>query len=151
MYHIDSDLSDWLCKRVKSAEEIRSFLQMEKRFPGFVFDDYLFSPFGYSVNGIKDSCYMTIHITPQESNSYISFETNADIYKELDRPLELMLEKFSPGSFDIIRFNGESVSVEDSYGLVSNVREQLGCGYYVEFSSFARQVRKAQRAVKIDC
>lgn len=40
-------------------------------------DDHLFSPCGYSMNGLLgNEHYYTIHITPQQAFSYASFETN---------------------------------------------------------------------------
>eukprot|EP00755_Sulcionema_specki_P017386 Sspe_Gene.64276::Locus_37789_Transcript_1_1_Confidence_1.000_Length_1132::g.64276::m.64276/K01611/speD, AMD1; S-adenosylmethionine decarboxylase len=54
--------------------------------PGSVIDATLFDPCGYSMNGMTaDEAYWTIHITPEEHCSYVSFETNAamDNYTEL--------------------------------------------------------------------
>lgn len=44
------------------------------------FDDHLFFPCGYSVNAVKEhhTDYFTVHITPNEGHSYVSYETNAD-------------------------------------------------------------------------
>ena len=45
-------------------------------FYGFEIQDHFFKPFGYSLNAVKDEFYYTIHITPEKSFFYISFETN---------------------------------------------------------------------------
>merc|ERR1712222_171244 len=58
---------------------------IDKLLPGMKMDDFLFSPIGYSMNGImeesseehKDPSFMTIHVTPQPSCSFASFETNS--------------------------------------------------------------------------
>lgn len=78
-------------------------------------DDFLFSPIGYSMNGImkegseehNEPSFMTIHVTPQPSCSYASFETNSS-----SASLGLIcqvLEIFNPGKF-ILSF----YSTEDS-------------------------------------
>lgn len=66
--------------------------------PGAKLDAFLFSPYGYSANGIKGDEYFTIHITPQASCSFASFETNVrmDDYTPL---IEAVLKVFQPGRF----------------------------------------------------
>ncbi|MDH5581122.1 MAG: S-adenosylmethionine decarboxylase proenzyme, partial [Bdellovibrionales bacterium] len=49
--------------------------------------------------------YITIHITPEDSTSYVSFETNLDIEKEDPKLLDRILDMFSPEAFDVINFN----------------------------------------------
>lgn len=44
--------------------------------PTFLVDEASFDPWGYSVNGVQNDRYFTIHVTPQHSCSYASFETN---------------------------------------------------------------------------
>jgi len=39
------------------------------------YDDYIFTPCGYSLNAYKDSGYITIHVTPQLNCSYVSIES----------------------------------------------------------------------------
>ncbi|CAK1550376.1 unnamed protein product [Leptosia nina] len=73
--------------------------------PGMVIDDYLFDPCGYSMNGVaKDGCYMTIHITPEPSCSYVSFESNvsAACY---ERVLSAVLAAFRPAKFVLTIFH----------------------------------------------
>jgi len=42
---------------------------------GFVVDDFLFEPCGYSMNGVDDGAFATIHVTPEVDCSYASVET----------------------------------------------------------------------------
>jgi S-adenosylmethionine decarboxylase len=49
---------------------------------GCIVDDTSFSPCGYSMNALLQDAYFTIHVTPEEDSSYVSFETNAS-YEQL--------------------------------------------------------------------
>jgi len=44
---------------------------------GSMIDAFQFEPCGYSMNGAHAGYYYTIHITPEDHCSYVSFETNA--------------------------------------------------------------------------
>ncbi|GBP56477.1 S-adenosylmethionine decarboxylase proenzyme [Eumeta japonica] len=77
---------------------------IDKIIPGMKIDDFLFDPCGYSMNGVtKDGCYMTIHITPERSCSYVSFESNVpgDAY---DGVVSRVLAAFRPGRFVLTVF-----------------------------------------------
>ena len=49
--------------------------------PGSSLDSFLFSPCGYSMNGLKGDKYWTIHVTPQPSCNFASFETGRFIFR----------------------------------------------------------------------
>eukprot|EP00808_Paulinella_micropora_P011224 g67370.t1 len=75
---------------------------VEQLIPGSVIDDYLFSPCGYSMNGLKGESYWTIHVTPQPSCSFASFETdyvNCDMAEMLKRVLAVFKPKLLSVSF----------------------------------------------------
>ncbi|XP_026741946.1 S-adenosylmethionine decarboxylase proenzyme [Trichoplusia ni] len=77
---------------------------IDKIIPGMVIDDFLFDPCGYSMNGVaKDGCYMTIHITPERSCSYVSFESNVPVssYNEV---IARVLQAFRPAKFVLTVF-----------------------------------------------
>jgi len=48
--------------------------------PGVAIDDWAFEPCGYSMNGLRDGFYYTVHVTPEPDFSYSSFETNDPQY-----------------------------------------------------------------------
>ncbi|XP_071800689.1 S-adenosylmethionine decarboxylase proenzyme-like [Asterias amurensis] len=65
--------------------------------PDCQIDEFLFEPCGYSMNGLlpKDG-YVTIHITPEEKYSYVSFETNIEM-KDYSEFVKKVLTVFNPG------------------------------------------------------
>ena len=77
---------------------------MKEFFHDYQIDDFLFSPCGYSVNGIKGDSYFTIHLTPEQDGSYVSFETNDENLSHNDL-VSHFITKLRPKSFDTICFN----------------------------------------------
>ncbi|XP_059057724.1 S-adenosylmethionine decarboxylase proenzyme [Achroia grisella] len=77
---------------------------IDKIIPGMVIDDFLFDPCGYSMNGVaKDGCYMTIHITPEPTCSYVSFESNVPL-SSYDEVIARVLQAFRPAKFVLTVF-----------------------------------------------
>ncbi|KII65891.1 S-adenosylmethionine decarboxylase proenzyme [Thelohanellus kitauei] len=77
--------------------EMRKAAKIDKLVAGSALHDAVFDPYGYSVNGVRDSNYFTIHVTPQPSCSYASFESNlklSNIY-----PYLKVLSVLKPGAF----------------------------------------------------
>jgi len=74
-------------------------------------DDYLFQPCGYSLNGVllnesEDyglGEYVTIHITPEQQFSYVSFESNVPASSYLSIVTNV-LKTFNPGRFILTIF-----------------------------------------------
>lgn len=58
---------------------IRALMAIDQLYPGIVLDDHVFEPCGYSVNGMRDGTYLTMHFTPEPSHSFVSFETNCPV------------------------------------------------------------------------
>ena len=83
----------------ESAEDATHRSGIDTIFPNALLDGYLFDPCGYSVNAIlPKGHYFTIHITPEPSCSYVSFETNAP---EEDFPelIRRVTDLFGPSQF----------------------------------------------------
>ena len=45
--------------------------------PNAQVDDFLFDPCGYSMNGLLGDTFITIHVTPEDGQSYASVEVYA--------------------------------------------------------------------------
>jgi len=137
MYDFDPSVTEFLTQKAKSKEEIRAFINLESVIEGLEIDDFLFEPFGYSMNGLRGDDYVTIHITPQDTSPYISFETDLGMEENKSLILNHLLKVFKPKSFDIITFNTTNeFDLFDRYVKASACNEQLECGYTVEFDYY---------------
>ncbi|MEK7388818.1 MAG: adenosylmethionine decarboxylase [Elusimicrobiota bacterium] len=119
-------------------------------FPGFTVDDHLFEPMGYSLNAIRGSKYYTIHVTPQNVGSYVSFETNC-VENEADATVSRVLDIFKPQSCDVLLFQPQNLRKKTScdYPVKRTVRQNLSCGYRVSFCHHFKPVEGADPAFRI--
>jgi len=94
-----------------TAKEAREKSKIDQLMPNMKIDDYLFSPCGYSLNGVllNDTEdyglgeYVTIHITPEPDFSYVSFESNVPASSYL-KIVTNILNTFNPGKFILTIF-----------------------------------------------
>ncbi|TWX53383.1 adenosylmethionine decarboxylase [Colwellia hornerae] len=137
-YQISEQASKHLTQPNLSAEEIRQFLCIDSILPGFILDDFVFSPYGYSLNAINEQQYLTIHVTPQMDSSYISFESNVDLLSLAPKLLEIL----APKSFDLMSFNEQAFEqklaalIPIQYVSKSRVCKKLDNGYLVNFANY---------------
>ncbi|MFT7430067.1 MAG: S-adenosylmethionine decarboxylase [Colwellia sp.] len=137
-YQISEQASKHLTQANLSAEEIRQFLCIDSILPDFIIDDFVFSPYGYSLNAINEQQYLTIHVTPQMDSSYISFESNIDLLLLAPKLLEIL----APKSFDLMSFNEQAfeqklrVLIPTQYVSKSRVCKKLDNGYLVNFANY---------------
>lgn len=126
--------------RVRRASDIRDELGLDRLMPGFLLDDWLFEPSGYSINALRGEHYWTLHVTPERDGSYASFESNVPPDGDFDSMFDRLLGIFRPRSFDLIVFDqGTGPMLEPlRYRLRSHVARELTCGYQVRFQSFYR-------------
>ncbi len=61
--------------------------------------EHLFAPCGYSLNAVADAQYATFHITPQDTGTYASFETNC-----CDGTMLHLLDVLKPNSSDSFQY-----------------------------------------------
>jgi len=147
MYQIQGPAADVL-RANQSAKNIRELIGFDKIAGDFAYDDFAFSPYGYSLNGIRGEDYITMHITPQEDSSYISFETNIDLAKENVAIIEHLIDLFKPNSFDLITFN-TNLNIHTDYLKGPLYRENISCGYNVSFKQYFKQSNLQLRAIKL--
>ncbi|MGJ8693349.1 MAG: adenosylmethionine decarboxylase [Thalassotalea sp.] len=151
-YQISAAASEKLTKPNLSAQEIRQFLCLDELLPGFLIDDYVFDPYGYSLNAIKDQQHLIIHVTPQADSSYISFESNINLITLADKILAVL----SPKSFDLISFNESNFAglltthIPPVYLSKSLVSDTLSNGALVNVANFIRPESKFSKAVMLD-
>ena len=122
------DTSDQTISQLKQS--------LNETFYGFEIQDHFFKPLGYSLNAVRDEFYYTIHITPEKSFFYISFETNIK-----DRSVQTLIDKilniFKPIKFDFILFESQNTPKTElafiDYFSSSSVYKVLNCGYRVNY------------------
>jgi S-adenosylmethionine decarboxylase len=102
-------------------------------YPEARIDAYLFSPCGYSANGVvpapadgtdktgnKPGHYWTVHVTPEPVCSYASFETNVPSGqngRQTSDIIEHVVSIFKPGRFTVTFFETKNKAADDSDGL----------------------------------
>ncbi|MBM7072667.1 adenosylmethionine decarboxylase [Shewanella sp. 202IG2-18] len=105
MYDIDTKAICNLTETNVDKRFIRALLEIDVLFKDYLIDDYLFSPFGYSINGIKEDEYFTIHVTPQVPNSFVTFETNLSDTERYQQIVQKLLVNLNPKFWDSIFIN----------------------------------------------
>jgi S-adenosylmethionine decarboxylase len=140
MHDLEPDTAEIFSGRQK-IDMVRQLMQLEKILPGFQIDDHLFEPCGYSLNAIRNDDYFTIHVTPEEANSYVSFETNVHLGDRAVTVIQGVLDVFKPRAFDVIYFHSrqEMKSFElPPFQRRSHFHESLICGFEVGFSHYSK-------------
>ena len=106
MYDLDDEATQIFWKKQGPRSTRLSISQLWELLPGAKTHDYLFDPCGYSLNGLLFDAYVTIHVTPENSFSYASFETNVrtESYVTLVRSV---IAFFKPKRFSMTFFVDE--------------------------------------------
>lgn len=94
-------------KNCGSAKEMTSRSGIFKLVPGATIDEVSFSPCGYSMNAVLHDAYSTIHVTPEESCSYASFETNTCL-RDYTALVRNVLGVFRPKRFVLTLFGDDA-------------------------------------------
>lgn len=94
------------------------------RYPDARVDAYLFTPCGFSANGVipapdqagSATHYFTVHVTPEPQCSYASFETNVpgrQSGRDTIQVVEHVVNIFKPGRFSVTLFEAKADSDEE--------------------------------------
>ena len=151
-YQISEQASRILTFPGLSARDIRGYLNLESLLPGFEVDDFVFEPYGYSLNAIKGNQYLTIHITPQATSSYVSFDSNIDLIRLAPKILNVL----QPTSFDLLSFNDLAFEnkiknkISDQYISKALVDQTLSNGYYICFATFIKPQTSYSKPVQLN-
>lgn len=152
MYELEEQTAEiFNCNQ--TLDRVRQLTRIDKIFPGFKIDDHLFEPCGYSLNAIRGPEYYTIHVTPEPTGSYVSFETNVPVCNDVPEAVRRVVEVFRPRSFDVIYFHSNhELKTWDIPGFQqrSHIRQSLNCGFEVGFSTYFRPVVVTQAAVLLE-
>lgn len=124
-------------------------VQLSHCFAGFEMHDHVFESNGYSLNAVRDNFYYTIHITPQESFFYTSFETN--MKKSFHDIINLVLSIFKSNHFDLVLFYPKGFSRKEykheTLQRNSFAHQVLDSGYKVDYMSFDLTRKIPEQAV----
>lgn len=137
MYHINAAVAQYLRSEALSINGVRQLLMFDTLFVDFKYDDHLFSPAGYSINGISGDKYFTIHVTPNELSSYVSFETNIELNQYPVAILPRLLHILQPRSWDMVACKEMPIMVDLSgYTRIASGAIPFEQGYNTQFSYY---------------
>lgn len=134
MYGISEASTQFFTQGGLTREMIRSKLRLSEYLDGWELDDFVFEPCGYSLNALKGTHYLTIHMTPESGFSYVSLETNIPLASLIEIPLAVL----EPESFDLVMYQPENMSdvearASKDYSIVQQQTKTIDCGYTVHF------------------
>jgi len=142
--------------RKEGTEDKDKFPGVAELITGQETDEFNFTPCGYSMNGLRDQVYSTIHVTPEPHCSYASFETNLSLpsYRAL---ISSVFDIFQPGTVTLTLFSEKANPMPGQraldmeipgYVLVYKTVSELGCNRDVvlcNYESVAFRSGKQQR------
>ncbi|KAJ1982482.1 spermidine resistance protein [Dimargaris xerosporica] len=100
------------------GKKIEAATGIDRIYPDAQTDSFLFSPCGFSLNGLAGKHYFTIHVTPEPECSYASFETNLALESHhptssalgLQALVQQVVDIFRPGKFSVSVFKTHSTA-----------------------------------------
>ncbi len=131
-----------------TGDKIEKISGLNRIYPQMIRNSHLFSPYGYSLNGIFNKNYFTIHVTPQPEGSYASFETNVIENDYLGLTNEVV-SIFKPKKFSLVlttsidnRFRKTHSTVADAVPAYIRAEKSLyefDCGYATTFLNYIHE------------
>ncbi len=113
---------------------------------GFTVDEHSFEPAGFSLNAIREDRYATLHVTPEDVASYVSFETNLDFGSDPTDWVQRLVSVFEPASFDVLTFSERALQPVQlpAHQLRAWTEGRLPCGYQVALRHFFTPPKSAE-------
>lgn len=115
-----------------SVEHLTNTSGIQGILPDAKIDAFQFDPCGYSMNGLLNNSYSTIHITPEKACSYVSYETNislADLkeqgMKNYGELVRRVIDVFSPGRALVVLFSDDGAFDDESSSDVMDCKKAL--------------------------
>lgn len=102
-FHLQPDEEDLK----EAGQEMTARSGLRALIPGKHVDDHAFAPCGYSMNALSFESYTTVHVTPEASCSYASFETNTAL-KSYGSLVKNVLAVFRPKRVVLTLFADEA-------------------------------------------
>jgi len=143
MHDLHPDKMEIFRSSTTGAEDrIEKRIGLDRVYPYMLKDRHIFSPPGYSVNGIFQADYFTVHVTPQADGSYASFETNI-IEKNYYGIISAIISIFNPSRFSVVltsSMDDLSLSLHSAvadtfpgYQTTDKNRHEFNAGYVATF------------------
>ncbi len=152
MYSLQGDAKTYFQNPGHYHAQIKALMEIHPRLGGFQVDDHCFDPCGYSLNAIRGGSYYTVHVTPEDVGSYVSFETNLPLEDDLDDFLSALLGVFQPGSLDVIWFRPDHKiqCIElRGFSMKTSIKQSLSCGYQVSYTSYFKSPVETEEALSL--
>lgn len=131
----------------RNPSDVRRLERLKHLYPSSAMDEYFFHPQGYSLNAIEGKSYFTVHVTPQASGSFASFESNIPA-GDFERVFRELIRIFEPGRFSVMLTATTDPDMDPlydqlkaamaAYHLQESADAALDLHYRVIFSSFVR-------------
>ena len=148
MHDLHPDKMEIFRSRTAGEEdEIERRSGLATLYPHMLKDRHIFSPPGYSINGIFETDYFTVHVTPQATGSYAGFETNI-IEKDYSGILNDITSIFEPGRFSVVLTSSMDdlclplhATIKDvlpGYDVTENCRQEFKTGYAATFLNYRK-------------
>lgn len=138
MHAIDREAAErFVASSTPKEAKLAASIGLDSILPGFTTSEHVFKPAGYSLNALRGPEYYTIHVTPEDTGSYVSFETNHDFGVNPAPLVGALVEVFQPRAFDVLTFlpGAEAELSVPGYLLGDHVVDSLG-GYRVSYFQY---------------
>ena len=137
--------------RLRSGTRSPRLEAYQRLLRGFSVDEHDFDPTGYSMNAVRGVEYVTIHVTPEDIASYVSFETNISFGLNPKPWVEAVRAIFEPRALDILTFSPEPLESFELVGhhVVGWSEHRLPSGFDVTFRYLERVCEGPQPAFRL--